>query len=340
MAQVVLGIGTSHTPQLSSGADNWALHAERDARAKSYVGPDGYDTTFEERVEHADPKIAPQLEMDVWKDKDTRAQGHLDALGEELRKANLDVIVIVGDDQRELFGPKGNPALGLFLGEELWDLGNTPESLAKTPPDIRLSRWATHADQPDPYPVRADISRHLAEYLVDHDFDPTVFSEQEEGLSLGHAFTFIRLRLGLPKDVKIVPIFLNTFYPPNVMSPRRCWELGAALRAAVEAWPEDIRVGFAASGGLSHTLINEDFDQQVISAMSSHDGDAVAAIPKRFFRAGNSECLNWIVVGGAMSDAKMDVLEYIPAYRSPAGTGTALTFARWIPESEAASAAA
>src|SRR5579875_578958 len=126
MAHVVLGIGTSHTPQLSSGAENWGLHAERDARTKSYVGPDGYDTTYDERVANADPKIAPQLAMDVWKDKDGRAQGHLDALGKHLQEADLDVLVIVGDDQHELFGAKGNPAIGMFLGEELWDLGNTP----------------------------------------------------------------------------------------------------------------------------------------------------------------------------------------------------------------------
>jgi Catalytic LigB subunit of aromatic ring-opening dioxygenase len=336
MAQVVLGIGTSHTPQLSSGADNWALHAERDARTKSYVGPDGNDTTFEESVAHADPKIAPQLSMDVWKEKDTRANGHLDTLGKYLQDADLDVLVIVGDDQRELFGPKGNPALGLFLGDELWDLGNTEESLAKTPPDIRLSRWATHADHPDAYQMPTGLTRNLAEALIDDDFDVTVFSEQQEGLSLGHAFTFLRLRLGLPAKVKILPVFLNTFYPPNVMSPRRCWALGAALRRAVEAWPADLRVGFAASGGLSHTMINEDFDRQVIAAMAGHDGDAVAAIPKKFFRAGNSECLNWLVVGGAMHDARMDVLDYIPAYRSPAGTGTAMTFARWTPEGQAA----
>jgi 3-O-methylgallate 3,4-dioxygenase len=336
MAKIVLGIGTSHTPQLSSGAQNWEGHADRDRRTKSYVGFDGYDTTYDVLVANADPKIAPQLSMDVWKEKDARAQENLAALGKHLQEADLDVLVIVGDDQRELFGPKGNPALGLYLGDELWDLGNTEESLAATPPDIRLSRWATHASHPDRYPIRADISRHVAEQLVEAEFDVTVFSEQEKDLSLGHAFTFVRLRLGLPTEVPIVPVFLNTFYPPNVPSPGRCWALGRALRAAVEAWPEDLRVGFLASGGLSHTLINEELDHKVLTAMAAHDGEAIAAIPRRFFRAGNSEGLNWLVVGGAMHGAELDVLDYIPAYRSPAGTGTAMTFVTWTPQHQAA----
>jgi 3-O-methylgallate 3,4-dioxygenase len=336
MAQVVLGIGTSHTPQLSSGAINWEGHADRDRRTKSFVGADGYDVTFDEALAAADPKIAGQLTMDVWKEKDARAQANLATLGKTLQDAELDVVVIIGDDQREMFGPKGNPALGMFLGDELWDQGNTEESLAKAPPDIRLSRWATHADHPDSYPIRGDISRHLVEQLVESEFDVTVFSEAEEGVSIGHAFTFIRLRLGLPVGVPIVPVFLNTFYPPNVPSPGRCWKLGQALRAAVEAWPEDLRVGFVASGGLSHTLINEDLDHQVLDAMAAHDGEAIAAIPRRFFRGGNSESLNWLVVGGAMAGAEMDVVDYIPAYRSPAGTGTGMTFVTWTPEPQPA----
>jgi hypothetical protein len=336
MAQVVLGIGTSHTPQLSSGADNWAMHADRDSRTKSFVDANGYDVTFDEALAAADPKIADQLTMDIWKEKDGRAQANLATLGKTLQDANLDVVVIIGDDQREMFGPKGNPALGLYLGDELWDQGNTEESLAKAPPDIRLSRWATHADHPEPYAVRSDISRYLAEQLVESEFDVSVFSEQAEGTSIGHAFTFIRLRLGLPANVPIVPIFVNTFYPPNVPSPGRCWKLGQALRAAIEEWPEDIRVGFVASGGLSHTLINEELDQKVLTAMAAHDGEAIASIPRRFFRGGNSEGLNWLVVGGAMDGANLDVVDYIPAYRSPAGTGTGMTFVTWTPEPQPA----
>lgn len=332
MAKIVLGVGTSHTPQLSSGAENWDGHAVRDRRTKSYVGFDGYDTTFEALVEHADPKIAPQLTMDVWKEKDARAQANIATLAERVKEAAVDVMVIVGDDQRELFGPKGNPALGLYLGDELWDLGNTPAILEKIPADILLSRWATHADDPEAYPIAADLSRHLAESLVEAEFDVTVFSEQEKEHTLGHAFTFVRRRLGLPNATPIVPVFINTFYPPNVPSPGRCFALGRALRAAILAWPADIRVGFVASGGLSHTLINEELDQKVIEGLKAHDGEAIGAIPRRFFRAGNSESLNWLVVGGAMDGAEVEVIDYIPAYRSAAGTGTGMTFMTWTPQ--------
>jgi 3-O-methylgallate 3,4-dioxygenase len=49
------------------------------------------------------------------------------------------------------------------------------------------------------------------------------------------------------------------------------------------------------------------------------------------FQAGTSEIKNWIVVAGAMAEAglTMDLVDYVPCYRSEAGTGSAMGFARW-----------
>jgi hypothetical protein len=46
-------------------------------------------------------------------------------------------------------------------------------------------------------------------------------------------------------------------------------------------------------------------------------------------RSGTSETLNWIAAGGAVEHLAMDLIDYVPAYRSPAGTGVGMAFAVW-----------
>ena len=41
MAQIVLGLGTSHSPQLSTPPDLWRNHGERDKRNPDLRKPDG-----------------------------------------------------------------------------------------------------------------------------------------------------------------------------------------------------------------------------------------------------------------------------------------------------------
>jgi OH-DDVA oxygenase/3-O-methylgallate 3,4-dioxygenase len=126
-------------------------------------------------------------------------------------------------------------------------------------------------------------------------------------------------------------VLLNTYFPPNVPSPGRCFALGAAIRRALVAWPGHERVAVMASGGLSHFVVLEEFDRQVLDALRARDSGALSAIPRRFFRSGTSETLNWITVGGMVDGAPMDLLDYIPGYRSPAGTGTGMGFVTWRP---------
>ncbi len=57
----------------------------------------------------------------------------------------------------------------------------------------------------------------------------------------GHAFGFVHKRLMPRAVVPIVPVMVNTYYPPNQPSPRRCYRLGQAFAAAVKSFPEDAR---------------------------------------------------------------------------------------------------
>jgi 3-O-methylgallate 3,4-dioxygenase len=331
MAEVVLGLASSHTPQLSTSADFWAQHAVRDQGNTRLLGSDGRFHTYDELLAAADPALADELAPPVWRSKFDRSQAAIDLLARRLAAAGPDVVVIVGDDQHELFGAEGVPAIGLFTGETLWDLPPDAEHLAKIPPDIRAAGWAAHADEPDGYPVAAGFGEHLAGVLTGREFDVTVMSAQPAGRSLGHAFTFVRRRLGLPATVPIVPVLLNTYFPPNVPAPGRCWRLGQALGAGIESWAGDARVAVVASGGLSHFVVIEDLDRRVLAGLERGDPAVFERLPVPLLRSGTSEILNWITAGGALGGLAFDLVDYIPAFRSPAGTGVGMAFATWLP---------
>jgi 3-O-methylgallate 3,4-dioxygenase len=329
MAEIVIGVASSHTPQLSSGVDMWLDHAERDRRNPRLLGKDARYHGYDELLAEADPAVEQELAPAIWEHKYQRAQEAIEALTVTLAKANPDVALVIGDDQRELFRDDGTPAFACFTGEELVDMPPSGEALERMPKGIRAASWAAHADSPRHHPVQSALSAHVTERLARDDFDLTVFSQQPAGRSLGHAFTFPRYRLGLPAVTPIVPIFVNTYYPPNVPSAARCYELGRALRRAVESWPQGARVAVVASGGLSHFVVDEALDHRVLDALTSRDASVLGSLSRDQLRSGNSEILNWIVAAGALEDLEPTVLDYVPGYRTPAGTGAGMAFARW-----------
>jgi 3-O-methylgallate 3,4-dioxygenase len=331
MAEIVMGVASSHTPQLSSGVDMWHDHAERDRRNPALLGTDARYHTYSDLLAGADPAIEKELRADVWESKYRRCQQAIGTLAATLRAAAPDVALVIGDDQRELFIDDGIPAFACFTGPSLVDAPPDAEALARIPPGIRAAYWAVHANEPASHPVDAGLSAHIAERLGRDDFDLTVFTRQPAGRTLGHAFTFPRYRLGLPAATPIAAVFVNTYYPPNVPSAARCHDLGRALRRAVETWPADTRVAVIASGGLSHFVVNERLDRRVLDAIAAGPAGAglLVDISRDELRSGNSEILNWIVAAGALEGLTPTVLDYVPGYRTPAGTGAGMAFAQW-----------
>jgi 3-O-methylgallate 3,4-dioxygenase len=129
--------------------------------------------------------------------------------------------------------------------------------------------------------------------------------------------------------VPVVPVFLNTYYEPNRPRPRRCYHFGQAIRRAVESFPGSARVGVMASGGLSHFLVDEDLDRAILKALADKDAAFLQNLPWNKLHAGSSEILNWVGIGGALERLDLNWFEYVPGYRTPAGTGTGLSFATW-----------
>jgi 3-O-methylgallate 3,4-dioxygenase len=84
---------------------------------------------------------------------------------------------------------------------------------------------------------------------------------------------------------------------------------------------------------LSHFVIDESIDQTFIEAMKTRRIDDLAALGEDTFQSGTSEIKNWVPVAGAMAELGFDfnLVDYVPCYRSVAGTGNAMGFVSWTP---------
>ena len=178
--------------------------------------------------------------------------------------------------------------------------------------------------------VHAGLAEHLIRALIEADFDIAASKCLREGEGEGHAMAYVHRHVLDPaRPLPVVPVFLNTYYEPNRPSPRRCYRLGQAIRSAVESFPGAGRVGVLASGGLSHFLVDEDLDRAILKALADKDAAFLQNLPWNKLHSGSSEILNWVALAGAVEALDMTWFEYVPGYRTPAGTGTGLSFATW-----------
>ena len=113
------------------------------------------------------------------------------------------------------------------------------------------------------------------------------------------------------------------------MTPRRCHDIGRALKNSIEASTIDLKVAVAASGGLSHFIVDAALDRSVLTALQGRDAQTLRSIPQGALNSGSSEIRNWIMAAAALDDMPMRWSEYYPARRTPAGTGTGIAFAAW-----------
>lgn len=331
MAEIVLGLGTSHSPQLSIPPELWADHAERDKRSTNLYDRGGRPTNYEELLAVADPSIQKELAPEKWRRRHAAVQEGIAKVGEVLTKVSPDILLIVGDDQHEFFHDDNMPALSVYWGETI--AGSFPPYPEGTPVSLTAANWARYElDAEREYPVASDLGRHIVTYLTEHQFDVAQSNQTPSGSrtrGMGHAFGHVYKRIMKGAIIPVVPIMLNDYYPPNQPTPKRCYSLGQALRGAVEAWDSDARVAVIASGGLSHIIIDEELDQTVIKAMENNDGGVLASLPTALLNGGTSEIRNWIVAAGAVEHLRWKLFDYVPCYRSPAGTGCGAAFAQW-----------
>ncbi|HTV89306.1 MAG TPA: hypothetical protein VME41_09845, partial [Stellaceae bacterium] len=220
------------------------------------------------------------------------------------------------------------PGILVYYGETIRNMPLAP------PPGEPSWGWKANArwheeKVPRDYPVDVGLARHLIDALIDREFDISASNGLEEGMGEGHAIGFVHRRIMQEPMVPVVPVAINTYYPPNQPTPQRCYKLGQAIRAAVASYPKDLRVGIIGSGGLSHFVVDEALDRGFLDMLKKKDGAGIQATPRARLNSGSSEIRNWIAVAGAVEHLDLKWSLYEPGYRTPAGTGTGLGFAYW-----------
>ncbi len=326
MARIVLGMGTSHTPMLNAPPSDWPRFFERDSRRTNLLDTEGRLTTYEAQLKHAPAGIAAEIAPERMAARHEAVEGAMARLGGYLGEARLDALIVVGDDQDELYHHGNMPGVLVYYGETIPNVPLKP--VANPDWGWRASARWYEEKAPRNYPVDAALARHLIDELIDREFDIAASDAVPEGQGEGHAIGFVHKRI-MREVVPIVPVCINTYYPPNQPTPRRCYRLGQAIRAAVEAYPADLRVGIVGSGGLSHFVVDEALDRGFLDLLRNKDAAAIEALPREKLNSGSSEIRNWIAVAGAVEHLSLEWSLYEPGYRTPAGTGTGLGFAYW-----------
>ncbi len=334
MAEIVLGMGSSHAPQLALTPAGWWRRAEGDRVDRDFWYR-GSTYTFDELCEaRAGEHLERQLDPDLAERRYQACQRGIAALAETLGRVAPDVCIVVGDDQMEAFLEDNMPAISVYWGETV-DVAGADERRPSGVPGRDESMLGNQARARTTHPCAPDLARHLIASLIADEFDVAHSHRLPKGRhgngGIGHAFTYVYHRLMQDEVTPHVPLFLNTYYPPNQPSMRRCYELGRALRRAVASWNSPKSVAFIASGGLSHKTIEEELDELVIRALRDGNEELITTLPMERFMSGTSEIRNWAVVAGAMKDSDLafELIDYVPCYRSEAGTGCAMGFALW-----------
>jgi Catalytic LigB subunit of aromatic ring-opening dioxygenase len=320
MAQVVLGIGTSHSPQLSVPRDKWNLLRQKDETDPRLDYP-----ALLESAKTKKPDLEAELTQEKFRERDEACQRAIAHLGETLRAAKPDLVVIFGDDQQEQFHDDNMPTFALYHGKTLPVVKHT----GRNPAAWKNAEEDGWAETKPEYENGWELANHLIARLTADEFDIARANKLRAEIGVGHAFSFLYRRIWPGGTVPSLPIMVNTYYPPNQPTPKRCYALGQAIRRGIESWDKDARVVVMASGGLSHVVIDEEIDRTTIQALLRKDTRELFALPRPKLKGGTSDILNWVALAGAMESEKMELIDYITTYRSPAATGCGMAFAVW-----------
>jgi protocatechuate 4,5-dioxygenase beta chain len=171
---------------------------------------------------------------------------------------------------------------------------------------------------PRPVPVvqgHPGLASHIAQSVIQQDFDLTIVNQMD----VDHGLTVpLSLMCGARDPATetwpcpVIPFAVNVVQYP-VPSGRRCFELGRAIRRAVQSYDDDLNVHIWGTGGMSHQLqgaraglINRDWDNRFLDRLIAEPA-ALAEVPHiDYVREAGSEGIElvmWLIARGAMADA-------------------------------------
>lgn len=327
MAKIVLGIGSSHSPILLMEPKAWLERGAIDDQTRFQLyNNTGVPTKYEDLLAAAHPDAAGQIDPAVMQRRHEANEVGMSEVSRLLTAVDPDIILAIGDDQREVFHDENMPALSVYWGETIPYL---PQGIMKWKYKDELISDQWYPQEKRDYPVAAKFAERLLTDLCESGFDPSHSKFYAEGQGMSHSFGYIYHRLMRDKIWPMIPVSINAYYPPNQVSPGRAFDIGAAIRLAIEAWPEDLKVAVVATGGLSHFVVDEELDRSFLDVLRRGGRDGHVNLPRQRLQSGNSEIRCWSMLAGVVDGLRFDLIDYVPCYRTPAGTGCGVAFASW-----------
>ena len=323
MAEIVFGMAVPHSGMLGKPGETWLEDGERD-RAKPELWYRNRTWTYPElEAERRSENFAALLTLEERKARSERCTAAIATMRKAYEACGADIAVIIGKDQKEIF-TEMSPSIAIYSGEKIF---NGPPQRPVYAPDHAV----THDGLPE-------LAQHLLAEIKADGFDLTDLFEWPDNTWMKdarpvvpHAFGFVYRQIMGDAPPPNVPILMNTFYPPTQPSMGRAIAFGHALTRAIKSWKTDKKVAVIASGGLSHFVCDEAFDRKIMGYLGSGDLKALEAVDDRSYQSGTSEIKLYASVLVAMAEigASMTTVDYIPCYRTEAGSGEGMGFFYW-----------
>lgn len=170
------------------------------------------------------------------------------------------------------------------------------------------------------------LASHIAQSVILDEFDLTIMNEMEvdHGLTVPLSVMFGQHGVDDEWPALVIPLAVNVVQYP-APTGNRCYQLGKAIRRAIDSYPEDLNVMIFGTGGMSHQLqykraglINSEWDQRFLDLMTQDPVAASQIKHVEYLRETGSEGIEmvmWMVMRGALDD---DVTEIHRHYHVPA----------------------
>ncbi len=177
------------------------------------------------------------------------------------------------------------------------------------------------------------LAAHITQSVILDEFDLTIVNKMDvdHGLTVPMSLMFgQRPADNFTWPVKVIPFAVNVVqYPPP--TGNRCFQLGRAIRKAIESYDEDLNVQVWGTGGMSHQIqgpragfINSEFDNDFLDRMQS-DPESLARIAHvdymRNAGAEGVELVMWLIALGALNPhpKKVHRFYHVPASNTAVG---------------------
>lgn len=231
---------------------------------------------------------------------------------EWLAKEAPDVVIIVYNDHASAFSMELIPTFALGVAAEFQpaDEGYGPRKV----PTVQ---------------GHPELAWHLAESLILDEFDMTIVNE----MPVDHGLTVpLSITCGQPEawPFKVIPLCVNVIQYPQPTG-NRCYQLGKAIRRAVDSFDQDLKVAIFGTGGMSHQLqgeraglVNAEFDIAFLDDLTRNVDRLVNISHVEYMRESGSEgaeLVMWMIMRGALDDDAKELYRHfhVPASNTAAG---------------------